>query len=175
MNIIEELIPRGRINRPGTANSCEYITIHETSNSDKGANAASHAKYLKGLKKKTSWHYTVDDESIYRHIPDGEKSFHTSDKAVNESSIAIELCVNSDGKFEKTKENAAELVRELMKTHNIPIENVRTHRSWTGKACPAKLLKNGWEEFLEMCKKKPTEKYVTIDELREMGYTGIRF
>lgn len=178
MEIIQDLIPKGRINRPGTDNSCEYITVHDTANKDKGSSAPSHTKYLKGLNKKTSWHYTVDDSSIYQHLPDGEKSYHTSDKAANESSIAIELCVNSDGDFGKTVDNAVWLVRELMKKHGIPSGNIRAHRDWTGKSCPASLTGDKWTEFLARCaaeeESTSAEKYISVDELRAMGYAGIR-
>lgn len=151
MNIIQDLIPRGRINRPSTANTMQYITIHETSNTSTGANAKSHAVYIKTLRKRTSWHYTVDDKEIYQHIPDNEKSYHTSDKFANENSIAIEICVNDDGNFTKACENAAWLVKELMEKYKIPIGNVKTHQNWTGKKCPANLLESGWREFIDLC------------------------
>lgn len=178
MNIIQDLIAERRVNRPKTANSCEYITIHDTGNKSEGADAAAHAKYIKGLNEKTSWHYTVDGSSIYQHLPDGEKSYHTSDKEANESSIAIELCVNSDGDFEKTVDNAVWLVRELMKKHGIPAENIRAHRDWTGKSCPASLAGDKWTEFLARCaaeEDSETEKYISVAELKAMGYAGIRW
>lgn len=172
MNIIQDFIAEGRVNRPKTANSCKYITIHDTANKSAGADAAAHAKYIKGLNEKTSWHYTVDDGAIYQHLPDSEKSYHTSDKEANESSIAVELCVNEDGDFEKTVENAVWLVRELMKKHGIPAENIRAHRDWTGKNCPSKLLKSGWDEFV--LRSASEERFISVDELRAMGYVGIR-
>lgn len=148
ITITRDYIPSGRINRPGTANACTSITIHETANKAKGANAAAHAKYIKTITDQTSWHYTVDDKEAFQHLPDEEKSFHTSSKKANETSIAIELCVNEDGDFEATKKNAIELIRELMKKHDIPIECVFTHNYWTGKNCPATLIKDGLADFL---------------------------
>ncbi len=171
MKIAEDLIRKGSINRPGTKNSCRYITVHDTGNKTVGAGASAHASYIKSLKSRTSWHYTVDDREIYRHIPDSEKSYHTSDKFANENSIAIELCVNSDGDFEKTLENGAWLVRELMGKHKIEEKNIRRHFDWTGKKCPASLMDGGWEKFLAKCRGQP--KSISIDELREMGYTSI--
>ncbi len=175
MKIIRDLIPAGRINRPKTANSCRYITVHETANSSAGAGAAAHAKYIKGLNEKTSWHYTVDDGAIYQHLPDDEKSYHTSDKEANESSIAVELCVNSDGDFEKTVDNAVWLVRELMKQHGVPVGNIRSHKDWTGKNCPEKLLKSGWDEFVSRCATEETERFISVAELKAMGYAGIKW
>lgn len=174
MNIIQDVIKKGAINRPQAKNSCEFITIHDTANKARGANAAAHAKYIKTLKERTSWHYTVDDESVYQHLPDGEKSYHTSSSVANENSIAVELCVNEDGDFEKTKENAILLVRGLMKKHGIPAENLRAHRDWTGKNCPASLAGEEWESFLARCREGDApRKAISIAELREMGYTAI--
>ena len=178
MEIIQDLIPKGRINRPKMENSCRYITIHDTGNISVGADAAAHAKYIKGINERTSWHYTVDDSSIYQHLPDCEKSYHTSDKEANESSIAVELCVNSDGDFEKTVDNAVWLVRELMKKHGISADNIRAHRDWTGKSCPASLVGDKWTEFLARCvaeEDSDAEKYISVDELKAMGYAGIRW
>ena len=98
-----------------------------------------------------------------------------SDKFANENSIAIELCVNSDGDFAKTVDNAVWLVRELMKRYKIPAEKIRSHRNWTGKSCPAKLL-DRWEEFISRCAaEEETEKFISIGELKAMGYAGIKW
>ena len=175
MEIIKDYIPNGSINRAGTKNSCTSITIHDTANTQKGANAKAHAKYIKTIKDKTSWHYTVDDKSIYQHLPDEEKSYHTSRAIANESSIAIEICVNEDGDFEKAVTNAVWLVRELMKKHNIVANNIKMHRDWTGKNCPASLGAEQWNDFIRRCSEIETEQYITLDELRKMGYVGIRF
>lgn len=177
MKIIQDFIKEGSMNRPKAKNSCTFITVHETANTRKGANAAAHAKYIKTLRERTSWHYTVDDKSIYQHLPDEEKSYHTSSSNANENSIAIELCVNSDGDFEKTKENAIQLIRELMKKHDIAPHNILTHRDWTGKNCPETLLKSGWEAFKRKCASEDTQGkcYISIAELIELGYTGIEF
>ncbi|MBE6912707.1 MAG: hypothetical protein E7473_09300 [Ruminococcaceae bacterium] len=174
VEIIQDFIKTGRINRPGARNSCTGITVHETANKNKGADALAHAKYIKTLNERTSWHYTVDDKSIYQHLPDEEKSYHTSNAHANESSIAIELCVNSDGDFEKTKENAAYLIRTLMKKHNISPENIYTHHDWTGKNCPATILSEGADKFLlRFYESDEGEKTISISELRKMGYTKI--
>ncbi len=178
MEIRKDIIKQGSTNRPQTKNSCQYITVHDTANKSHGADAAAHAKYIKSLKEKTSWHYTVDDSGIYQHLPDNEKSYHTSDLIANESSIAVELCVNTDGNFEKTKQNAAELVNMLMEKHGIEKGNIRAHRDWTGKDCPASLRGDDWEAFVQMCTEKKTDNelsghVISIDELRKMGYTKI--
>lgn len=173
MEIIKDFIPEGRINRPGAKNLCRFITVHETANTRRGADAAAHSSYVKSLDERTSWHYTVDDGCVYQHLPDEEKSYHTSLAAANESSIAVELCVNEDGDFEKTKKNAVMLIKSLMQKHGIEISNVRTHKQWTGKNCPARLLSDGWESFAAGLSTEE-KKSITIEELRAMGYSEIK-
>ncbi|MEQ2442495.1 N-acetylmuramoyl-L-alanine amidase [Pseudoflavonifractor sp. CLA-AP-H29] len=159
ITIQQNMIPAGRRNRPGGSNPDTYITIHETGNTSAGADAEDHGKYLAssaGEASLTSWHYTVDDHAIVQHIPDGETAYHAGDGAAgpgNAQSIGIEICVNSDGDFEKAKANAAALVRLLMAEHSIPLANIKQHHDWNGKNCPATIraTPGAWEEFLALC------------------------
>ena len=159
MEIQEDYIPPGAKNRPGTPNPDTWITIHETGNFDKGADAAAHAAYLKGAAENAyvSWHYTVDDHAIVQHLPDYEIAYHAGDGADgpgNASSIGIELCVNSGGDFAATQANAAALVRLLMAEHGIPIDHVVQHNHWSGKDCPYTIrhTAGAWEDFLALCR-----------------------
>lgn len=156
MNVIQDLIPKGRKNRPGRTNPMLYITVHDTDNVDKGADALAHAKYLKSdaaVKAQVSWHYTVDDQRIVQHIPDNEDAWHAGDGAGtgNRKSIGVEICTNSDGNRTKATDNAAVLVADLCKKHNIPVSNVVQHNHWNGKTCP-RLLRAGnpysWDTFV---------------------------
>lgn len=159
LGIQMDYIPAGRANRPGGSNPGTYITIHETGNAAKGADAAAHANYLKGdaaAKAMVSWHYTVDDHGIVQHLPDQETAYHAGDGASgtgNSKSIGVEICVNAGGDFNKAKANAASLVRLLMKEHGIPVANVVQHNHWTGKDCPYTIrhTAGGWEAFLALC------------------------
>ncbi|MEY8751437.1 peptidoglycan recognition protein family protein [Alkalicoccobacillus gibsonii] len=148
MNIKMDFLPVSASNRPGRALNATYITQHETGNTNAGANAEVHARYIKGAdarSRSVSWHYTVDDTQIIQHLPVNEVAWHAGPDG-NSQSIGIELCVNSDGNFQKAKENAAWLVQRLMKNLNIPLSRVVTHKHWTGKNCPARLL-NEWEDY----------------------------
>lgn len=125
--IQEHIISDGRKNRPGRdTNPDTYITIHETGNAAKGADAAAHGAYLDsaaGEDALVSWHYTVDDHAIVQHLPDYETAYHAGDGKDgpgNTTSIGIEICVNAGGDFEAAKANAAALVRLLMEEHGIP-------------------------------------------------------
>ena len=136
-------------------NKCKYITIHETGNTNKGANALNHAKYINN--GSATWHYTVDDAQIIQHYEDSIQCWHCGDGRGdgNANSIGIEMCINSDGDFNKTIDNTIELVKYLMNKHNIPIENVVQHNKWSGKNCPANIRSGKpitWNTFINMIK-----------------------
>ncbi|MDR2531567.1 MAG: glucosaminidase domain-containing protein [Oscillospiraceae bacterium] len=156
MNIIQDIIPKGRRNRPGRANPMKFVTIHNTGNTSKGAGARNHANYVKGdsaANLPVSWHYTIDDKEIYQHIPDNEDAFHAGDGGGNgnRQSIGLEICMNSDGDLLKATDLAAQLTASLCRKHNIPIENVVQHQHWSGKNCP-QLIRSGrpydWNTFI---------------------------
>ena len=158
--IQEHIISDGRENRPGRdTNPDTYITIHETGNTAKGADAAAHGAYLDsaaGEDALVSWHYTVDDHAIVQHLPDYETAYHAGDGKAgpgNTTSIGIEICVNAGGDFEAAKANAAALVRLLMEEHGIPLDNVVQHNRWNGKDCPKTIraTAGAWEAFLALC------------------------
>lgn len=160
MNIIQRLIPpEYKKTRSRIYMKPKYITIHETDNYSDGANALAHARLQeRGNNRVASWHYTCGSDGIYQSIPDYEIAFHAGDGhgPGNMESIAIEICVNQDGDFNKAKANAVELIRHLMQKHGIPIERVVPHQKWSGKNCPRQILKSGWSAFvLEIIKKKP--------------------
>jgi len=141
-------------------NKCKYITIHETGNINKGANALNHAKYINNGSNAT-WHYTVDDKQIIQHYEDSVQCWHCGDGRGdgNLNSIGIEMCVNSDGDFNKTIENTIELVKYLMNKHNISIENVVQHNKWSGKNCPANIRSGKpitWNTFIDRIKNNKT-------------------
>lgn len=165
VNIIEDIIPQkgGKV-RPGDVRQKKWIVIHETGNSSKGADAKNHSTYLKNLAKANttyvSWHYTVDDHAIYHHIPDNEIAYHASDGRVegggNMASIGIEICVNSDGNFDKARDNAAWLTAKLLKEHNLTIGAVKQHHDFApdGKNCPQTIRDKGlWNNFLQAVQK----------------------
>ena len=159
LRIIQAFLPSGADNRPGGSNPDTYITIHETGNFARGADAAAHAAYLNsdaGERAMVSWHYTVDDHSIYQHLPDNERAYHAGDGGSgpgNATSIGIEICVDAGGDFEQARANAAALVRLLMERHGIPLERVVQHNRWNGKDCPKTIraTAGAWEAFLALC------------------------
>ena len=157
LNIIQDLIPTGRRNRPGRVNPMLFVTIHETGNTNRGANARAHGNYLRGndaANLPVSWHYTVDDTVTVQHLPENEDAFHAGDGAGsgNRQSIGIEMAVNSDGNFQTTIDRTAALVADICIRRNIPIANIRQHFDWSGKNCPQNIRAgrpHTWDVFLE--------------------------
>ena len=179
--IQEHIISDGRKNRPGRdTNPDTYITIHETGNAAKGADAAAHGAYLDsaaGEDALVSWHYTVDDHAIVQHLPDYETAYHAGDGKAgpgNTTSIGIEICVNAGGDFEAAKANAAALVRLLMEEHGISIDRVVQHNHWNGKDCPKTIraTAGAWEAFLALCQGEAADVSdldTDVDTLAEAG------
>ncbi|MFY9175197.1 MAG: N-acetylmuramoyl-L-alanine amidase [Peptococcia bacterium] len=151
-----DLIPVGRRNRPGYKLTPKYITIHDTANPGKGADAAAHAAYVKGSAAASipsSWHFTVDDKVIYQHLPLTENGWHCGDGTNgpgNRQSIGVEICENSDGNRAQAEANAAWLTAKLLRDYGLVIGAVKQHYDWSGKNCPNVLRgrKNGWAGFL---------------------------
>lgn len=139
-------------------NPKKYITIHQTGNTKKGANAIAHGKLIANGYHAT-WHYTVDDKNIVKHFNEDVQCWHCGDKKGNTQSIGIELSVNEDGDYIKTIENAVKLVKYLMEKYSIPITNVVQHNYWSGKDCPKQIRegKEGitWNKFINMIKNQP--------------------
>lgn len=138
-----------------------YITVHDTANPARGANAAMHGQYLRSeeaVARDVSWHYTVDDHEVRQHLPVDRNGWHAGDGwdgPGNRQSIAIEICENADGDRAAAEANAAKLVAYLIRT--VPTlrpfpECVVQHNRWSGKDCPRVLRgrPGGWEGFIAM-------------------------
>lgn len=113
-----------------------------------------------------SAHYFVGNKSengaIYQSVEDNYCAWHCGSEngkyyndCRNDSAIGIEMCCHKDinGSWyfdEITVKNTIELVKTLMKKHNIPIENVLRHYDVTHKCCPAPYVEypNLWKKFL---------------------------
>ena len=70
----------------------------------------------------------------------------------NSASIAIEICVNSDGYLYIAEKNAAKLAAALLKQYNLSVDQLRMHHDWSGKECPRPMIEGqpgsmSWESF----------------------------
>ena len=159
LNIVQDFIPVGSSNRPGTKLKLAGITIHNTDNTDKGANAAAHAKYQKGpdaRKRQVSWHFTVDDSSVYQSLPTNEVGWHAHNTQGNATTIGVEICMNSDLDVKAAYQRAALLVAVLAFQNKIAVpKGIFQHHDWYPvKDCPT-VLRNqpdGWANFLAQIK-----------------------
>jgi N-acetylmuramoyl-L-alanine amidase len=135
-----------------------YIVIHETDNTDIGADAERHYRYFNGGDRGASAHYVVDDKQVIQLVEHNVQSWHNGKKYVsnpampqcnNSNSIGIEICVNQDGDYSKSVAHAVELTKKLMKELNIPVDRVIRHYDSCGKQCPAKMLREPkiWTDF----------------------------
>ena len=174
LNLHVALIPKGkygrRLHRPMRPT---YITVHSTATYPSFADADHFARalsrgYLKAsnnLLGYLTWHFTVDESSVYQHLPLNERGEHADYEGKgNKKSIGIEMCENRGNSRSRTIERTARLVAILMKQRNIPISRVVPHYHWeriqprTGKnigrkSCPHFLMDNGrpgakWQAFL---------------------------
>ena len=143
----------------GGINGRKYITVHQTGNTSRGANARMHARLQKnGNSRTASWHYQVDDKEVIQSFPHTAQCYQSGDGRGhgNMDSISFELCVNIDGDYIQTLKNAAAAIRKVMKEENISIVHVVQHNRWSGKNCPAQIRagKDGitWSKFIDMIK-----------------------
>ena len=150
IKINEKLVKYNFSSRNGE--KIKYISIHDTGNKRRGADAEAHFTLHNRGDRGASAHYFVDDKQILRIIKDEHKSWHCGDGKGkygirNENSIGIEMCINSDGDFNKTYSNTLKLTKYLMEKYNIPLENVVRHYDASRKLCPNVFKENNWEKW----------------------------
>lgn len=149
---IERQFVKGSTAVFGGVNQKQFITIHETGNRKRGANAKAHAN-LQQNGHHTSWHWQVDDQLAIQSYPHTAQCWHAGDGRGpgNLTSIAIEICVHEDGDYLKALQHAIRLTKKIMKDEQISLSRVVQHHYWSGKDCPA-LLRRGsngmnWSQF----------------------------
>ena len=162
LNLSERLVPDGNRNRPGHRLIPKEIAIHNTDNTDMGADTEAHSRLL--IKHEgdygngpTSWHYTVDDKSVIKNLPLGEVGFHAY-RSGNIVSIGIEICMNSDGVWESAVDRCARLVAILCFDFRWSLDAIKQHYDYPRsdgfqKNCPSRLRMNsgvGWENFITL-------------------------
>ena len=111
MNIINKQIA---YNRSARNSSIKYIVIHDSGNPGKGANAMAHFNYFNGGNRNASADFFVDNEQVIcvnnynkyytYHCGDGRGKYGIT----NTNSIGIEICINSDGDYQKAYANASD-------------------------------------------------------------------
>lgn len=160
MKIERLIVPDSVSNRVsfGRGNPRNYLTIHQTGNTDEGSNAMAHHRLQARSGVGYGWHWQVDDEMAIQTHDHSFKIWHAGDGRGkgNTESISIEICVNSDGNYKKSVENGAKLAAMILKEENINISNMVQHNYWSGKDCPHEIRygKDGitWTDFVNKVK-----------------------
>lgn len=153
----------------------EYIVVHDTGNPRKGAGAKNHYYYFSRANRKSSAHYFVDSLEIIQIVGDSRASWHCGDNqgfgtalnnVTNSNSIGVELCINSDGDYNKAYNNLIILIQNLMKFHNIPAEKVVRHYDVSRKNCPGTFKPNNWARWRDFKKKikEPLTIYIDLSK-----------
>lgn len=129
-----------------------YIVVHDTGNSNRGAGAMAHKNYVATNKRGASAHYFVDDSGIVQFVGDSRSAGAVGDGKgrfgiTNRNSISIEMCINSDGDYDKMYFNTVELVKNLMVKFKVPIDRVVRHYDASRKSCPNHMKANNWAKW----------------------------
>lgn len=147
----------------GRTQAIDRIVLHYTAGD--GDTALGNGKYFAGANRKSSAHYFVDENTIVQSVKEGDTAWHAGNWDMNCRSIGIEMCSRKDSRGnyyipDATVKRAAELVRELMAKHDIPITGVIRHYDVTGKKCPAPMVDNTilWSNFQKMLTVEETPK-----------------
>lgn len=172
-----------RYNRALRSKPVEYIVIHDTANRSAGADAYNHYLYFNNAERNASADIFVDDSNIIQ-INDYTKfyTYHCGDVTdnpgpyrnivSNKNSMGIELCINSDGDYDKAFNNLVELVIYLMNKLSIDVDHIIRHKDVSGKNCPTTMNANNeklWKLFKEQISRNTEE--LTMSQYNELlGY-----
>lgn len=132
----------------------KFIVVHDTGNYSRSADATAHYRYFSKGDRQASAHYFVDENGSVELIEVANSSWHCGDGKgrygiTNSNSIGVELCVNEGSDWDKTKKNAHDLIKFLMRAYEIPWDRVIRHYDASRKICPAKMSANNWQEWWE--------------------------
>lgn len=132
-----------------------YLVIHDTANTDIGADALRHFYYFDSGDRKSSADFFVDDKVIMQvndyysgytwHCGDGKGNCGIT----NANSIGIELCVNTDANRAEAILNLLETVQTLMLELDIDSAHVVRHYDASRKNCPRSMNNGDWREWFD--------------------------
>ncbi|MGC4378237.1 N-acetylmuramoyl-L-alanine amidase [Fictibacillus sp. Mic-4] len=150
-NVIADYVKINQYTRPGMKRSAtKAIVMHYTATP--GASAKNERDYFNGTciadQRYASAHYFVDDDEARLIMPEDEVAYHAHDNNrcyiaklngnANLTAIGVEMCIDRAGRItEKTFENTAQLVAQLLKKYGLDPNDIYRHYDITGKNCPA--------------------------------------
>ena len=187
--VIVDILPKGKV-IPNVKITPTAICYHQTGNID--ASAKANHNYMKNCNKDgsrvASWHFTCGWDFIYQAQSTNYKCYHAGTTNGNNTSIGIEICMYTDKQKQlQAYKNAIELGKILMTYHNFNINQVKRHKDFSGKHCPAWLIEGKygytWTWFKEQLTKKEEVKpiatsYVVkiiVDELNVRKDAGTSY
>lgn len=180
-------------NRPAIIKKVtKYICIHDTASGAPNAGGPAHRRWLMSMandkdnQNSVSWHFTVDEDGIYQHLPTTEVAHHAGDgyrewgstyfntgflregiTGGNLNSVGIETCVNFGSDYTRTMRNTAKLVAELLIEFDLDIYAIKQHNDFSGKDCPMTMRHaNRWQEFLHL---------VNIEYIGKTQFAAVNF
>jgi N-acetylmuramoyl-L-alanine amidase len=163
--------PYLRDNKAYALKTLKGVVAHWTANLNKGATARANRHYFEITDRFASAHYIVDDHTILQCIPDNELGYHVGGnyytpaaQAIQENLtpnyflIGVEMCVNSDGDWNKTYQHAADLYAHLLRKYQLTTANLYRHFDITGKDCPKMMLDEAaWSQFKALIDQKMSD------------------
>ena len=161
-------------NRSRRSAAIKYIVVHDTGNPDKGADAERHYQYFNGGNRDSSADVFVDDRQAIKvndwntyytwHCGDGHGKYGIT----NANSVGVEMCVNSDGDYDRAFERTVEVVKELMQTLGIDANHVVRHYDASRKDCPMSMSGNNWARWNEFKKRITETEGLTVTQYEEL-------
>lgn len=148
------IVPASRTNVRSNQFSLDQttVTIHETANFNRGANADMHKRWLHGGAggAYVGFNFVVDDRKIIQLTPLNEVTWAAGTPAGNRTSWHIESCVNADADLNKTRRNTAALAGAILAAQGWAISDMVQHHVWYGKNCPLVMRRDGlWPAFVK--------------------------
>ena len=164
----------------------KYIVIHDTGNTNAGADGKAHFNYFNSGNRSSSADCFVDQNgSLWVNDFNEFYTWHCGDgkgEVTNGNSIGIELCVNKDGDYNKAYKNLVSETVRVAKLLNIKSDNIVRHFDASGKICPASMKRNNWEvwkNFKSEVENKMSDKFCDIEnhygkeQIKELKAKGI--
>ncbi len=152
----------------------EQIVVHDTGNTDKGADAERHYQYFNGGNRDSSADVFVDDRQAIKvndwnkyytwHCGDGHGKYGIT----NGNSVGVEMCINSDGDYDRAFKRTVEVVKELMQTLGVDADHVVRHYDASRKDCPMSMSGNGWARWNEFKKRITETEGLTVTQYEEL-------
>lgn len=156
-HILSVVEPMNRIRSGILHEETKHIIYHDTGNHSPGATAYMHANYITSAdnanNRARSWHFTVDDNEIYQHIPTNEVAWQGDSYTAYAKGIGIETAVNFGSDLYTTWHRTGKLIASLLIQYNLGMDSILQHYDTSGKNCPQALRMSGlYDEAIDLAR-----------------------